>query len=158
MKLIGDRVVGILESQDIRPEGAAVELRMADGSTCQSRKRYHLNGLVSDRPYSWEAFHIPGLTSALILGMRSIVPRMSYSMVTWWNYPAIESSIMTELSMPGDETRRLAVILQHELSLFDGVPGKTIRLKKNVVPIKQRHYPRNPAMPAIINEEVNAML
>lgn len=29
---------GILESQTIRLEGAAVELRTADGSTCQSRK------------------------------------------------------------------------------------------------------------------------
>lgn len=65
VNLIGDRVVGILKSQEIHlqePEGAAVELRMADGSTCQSRNRYRLNGLVGDRPYSWEDFHIPGLT------------------------------------------------------------------------------------------------
>lgn len=67
-------------------------------------------------------------------------------------------------ALPGDETRWLADILQHELSLFDAFPGKTmlleqaIRLKENVVPIKQRQYPRNPAVRAIINEEVIAML
>lgn len=34
VNLIGDRVVEILESQEIRPEDAAVKLRIADGSTC----------------------------------------------------------------------------------------------------------------------------
>lgn len=53
-------------------------------------------------------------------------------------------------ALPGDETRRPTDFLQHELPLFDVVPGKTtllehvIRLKENVVPIKQRHYPSNP--------------
>lgn len=34
VNLIGDRVVEIFESQEIRPEDAAVKLRIADGSTC----------------------------------------------------------------------------------------------------------------------------
>lgn len=46
VNLIGDQVVGIVESRVIRPKDAAVELRIADGSTCQSRNRYRLIGLV----------------------------------------------------------------------------------------------------------------
>lgn len=52
VKLIGDRLVGLLDSQGIRPEGEAVELRMADGFTSQCRNRYRLNGLMDSRTHS----------------------------------------------------------------------------------------------------------
>lgn len=59
-------------------------------------------------------------------------------------------------ALPGDETWRLADLLQRELPLFGVVPGKTmllehvIQLKENVLPIKQLYYL---AVQAIINEE-----
>lgn len=63
-----------------------------------------------------------------------------------------------------DQESELDCFLQKELPLFMGMAGRThlveheIRLKEGTVPIKQRHYPRNPAMAAIINREVEDML
>lgn len=67
------------------------------------------------------------------------------------------------VSPPGEEMR-LREFLSEELPLFEGIPGKThlmehtIRLKDGATPIKQRHYPRNPAMQTVINQEVKDML
>jgi len=61
------------------------------------------------------------------------------------------------------EQIRLRQFLDHELRLFEEVSGRTnltehtIRLK-NGRPIKQRYRPRNPAMQAVIDEEVTKML
>lgn len=113
VKLIGDRVVGLLDSQGIRPEGEAVELRMADGSTSQSRNRYCLNGLVDSRTHSWEAFHIPGLTSEFILGMKSNVDLDLIQINVPFEGHVLEEPARKRIldyvgvvdALPGDETR-----------------------------------------------------
>lgn len=54
--------------------------------------------------------------------------------------------------------------LKQELELSKDAPGRThlvkhvIRLKEGVEPIRQKPYPRNPAMQSIINAEVDKML
>jgi len=61
------------------------------------------------------------------------------------------------------ESRRLLEFLEAELPRFEAVTGKTsliedrIRLREDAVPIKQRYYPRNPAMQAIIDHDVDKM-
>jgi hypothetical protein len=67
---------------------------------------------------------------------------------------------------PGDnrEQGRLQAFLAEELPRFEDVRGPTdlmqhsIRVMKNHPPIKQRYRPRNPAMQAIIDHEVDEML
>lgn len=61
-----------------------------------------------------------------------------------------------------DEEQRLQQFLEQELAAFETIQGPTdriehkIRLKTNQ-PIKQRYRPRNPAMQAVINAEVEKM-
>ena len=63
---------------------------------------------------------------------------------------------------PEDE-RRLHKFLEEELGKFQGITGPTpvlshqIRVKPHTIPIKQRYRPRNPAMQAIIDDEVAEM-
>lgn len=172
VNLIGDRVATLLESHDIHPEGQAVELRMADGSSCQTWNRYWLNGMVVNKRHTWDAYHIPGLTSDLIIGMRTIAALDLIQIKV--PYVDARGDRLTSKhchdcvgvidTLPSEEAQKLEDFLKIELPLFDAVAGQTtliehtIRLKENVVPIKQRHYPRNPAMQAIINDEVTAML
>lgn len=62
-----------------------------------------------------------------------------------------------------DEDRNFRKFLAAELQKFENIQGPTnqithrIRLKTGE-PIKQRYRPRNPAMQAVINDEVNKML
>lgn len=72
--------------------------------------------------------------------------------------PTSAISTLTE-----EQNQRLEQFLNQELELFKDIPGRTtlvehkIRLKTDT-PIKQRYYPRNPAMQSVINEEIDRML
>jgi len=63
-----------------------------------------------------------------------------------------------------EDEQRLRQFLGNELPLFEDVTGPTdrtqheIRLKPGALPIKQRYRPRNPAMQAVIDTEVEKML
>lgn len=61
-----------------------------------------------------------------------------------------------------DEDQRLREFLTRELAAFETVQGSTDRIEHRIrlttdQPIKQRYRPRNPAMQAIINREVQKM-
>lgn len=62
------------------------------------------------------------------------------------------------------EDCRLYKFLAKELPTFERSQGRThlvehvMRLMEGAVPIKQRHCPRNPAMQAVVNQEVEDML
>src|SRR5580765_6680025 len=61
-----------------------------------------------------------------------------------------------------DEEQRLTTFLAEELAEFDNVHGLTDRTQhrirlRNPTPIKQRYRPRNPAMQAVIDKEVEEM-
>ncbi|XP_025264171.1 uncharacterized protein LOC112637817 [Camponotus floridanus] len=61
------------------------------------------------------------------------------------------------------EKEELQQFLEKELKLFKEVHGATNKVEhdirlRNTTPLKQRYRPRNPAMQAIINEEVGKML
>lgn len=76
-----------------------------------------------------------------------------------------EDNTKAELStiQPGDQDTAVRELLKAEIAEFQNPKGVThltahhIRLRDSR-PIKQRYYPRNPKMQAIINEEVDRML
>ena len=69
-------------------------------------------------------------------------------------------SANTLIPLTERQNRELSRFLDSELPLFDAIPGKThlvehvIRLKEGAVPVKQRHYPRNPAVQAVVDAEM----
>jgi len=168
--LVSEEVARHLESKGTRPVEARLELRLADGSARQVRKGYTILGVTTDKTKTQVSFAYcaPGLTTDIVLGIRTIRELN----LTWCiacppkpskvpnDVGAVES--LTSLTQPQDF--RLKQFLQREMSLFDAFEGKTkliehvIRLKPDALPIKQRYYPRNPAMQSIINEEVASML
>ncbi|XP_025073445.1 uncharacterized protein LOC112552444 [Pogonomyrmex barbatus] len=69
----------------------------------------------------------------------------------------------TKQSCPISEDEQLRVFLEEEVGKFDHVRGPTELIEHRVklvdpAPIKQRYRPRNPAMQAIIDAEVDQML
>ena len=169
VNLLNDRVVEHLAQNDSQPEDASAELRMVDGTTCHIGHKYRIPADILGERYPLEAYYVPNLTTDVILGMRCIeelnLIRMNVGTATEdLDETVVEcATISVEPLLPAEEIR-LKEFLDEELPKFDAVEGKTtlveheIRLKEGAVPIKQRHYPRNPAMQSIINEEVDSML
>lgn len=169
VNLIGDEVAQYLADCGVKPEDSNAELRMVDGTRCRIRAKYHLPAAILGEPVILGVYFVPGLTTDVVLGMRCID---DFNLIQLHAIPTAETGIPgpfpcasgTLKPLTDEEDRRLQVFLDEELPRFDSVVGRTtlvehvIRLKENVAPIKQRHYPRNPAMQAIINEEVAAMI
>jgi len=73
------------------------------------------------------------------------------------------TAVYAEGTINTEEQARIRQFLQEELPKFDGVTGvtpiaeHTITLRDNQ-PIKQRYFPKNPAMQRIIDEQVDELL
>jgi len=126
----------------------------------------------------FKAVYLPSLTCDVILGADTLdkLNLVSYNIkvghleqngeLTQNGKLAVESkaTINAISSLTEEQKARVNEFLDVELPLFDTVPGKThliehkIKLKKGITPIKQRYYPRNPAMQQIISNEVSQML
>lgn len=146
-----------------------VTLRLADGATSKVASEFSVEGNVGSRRHSWRAFYVPCLTSDLILGVDCVMElgllRFDQEVTITAGSGANPTNTLDELvPLETIESKRLREFLDRELAPFENVPGRTqileheIRLKPDVVPIKQRYYPRNPAMQKIINDEVKMML
>ncbi|KAM8702370.1 hypothetical protein ACLKA7_007800 [Drosophila subpalustris] len=74
-----------------------------------------------------------------------------------------KESSAEEAEWPEDLEPELKGFLEEELALFEGLHGvshiaeHTIRLKDDK-PLKQRYYPKNPAMQRMIDEQVNELI
>jgi len=115
---------------------------------------------------------LPTLKSAVLIGV-DLWARLGIALPApppppTTDYLNQDFSAADETSVPGlarrtSEEGRLRAFLARELALFEGVKGPThllqhhIRVKPGQVPIKQRYQPRNPAMQAIIDREVDNM-
>lgn len=167
VNLVSEKVARYIERHNPKVIDANLSLRMADGTTCHVVRGYRVEGFVNGKPHTWDAYSVPGLASDMILGIVCI-RELSLLRFDPIEKPLLDSSdegclpvvdVVNHAATPLNETR-LADFLDHELSLFSGVAGKTalvkhvIRLKDNVTPVKQRYYPRNPSMQTIIDEEV----
>ena len=65
--------------------------------------------------------------------------------------------------VPEDQQARIRGFLQGEIQKFERLKGTTDILEHRIImkddrPVKQRYYPRNPAMQAVIDEQVSELL
>ncbi|XP_025271338.1 uncharacterized protein LOC112639973 [Camponotus floridanus] len=115
----------------------------------------------------WHDFCIlPGLASAVLIGT-DLWAKMGFTLppppLNQTGTVSRTNTITVGPSNEADEEAQLRDFLAAELPLFEVITGRTdraehrIRLKPGS-PIKQRYRPRNPAMQAVINEEVDRML
>lgn len=167
--LVGKNVMDHLRTKFVQPLLAKTRLRMANGLTCLAEREFHLEGEIANKQFSIRALGVPNLTTDVVLGMPTIIKLgLSALLVPSKNVTlggTFPETGVNALSLLKDEEKvRLKNFLDEELPLFNNVPGKThlvehkIRLKDGVTPIKQRYYPRNPAMTAIIHQEIETML
>lgn len=168
--LIGNEVATFLEENGYTSHESAMHLRMADGSNVITQQEYGIVGQVANRWYSWNAVYVPTLTTNLIFGMNSILKLQLLKMDPAVQVKTREPGSYTEIRLDAVSTltaaqqHELRQFLDVELPRFDVCPGQTklvthtIRLKEKAIPIKQRHYPRNPAMQAVLLAEVDKML
>jgi len=168
VNLVGDEVERYLCACGVKPHTTDADLRMVDGTRCSIEVKYNVPSSIGDKSHLLSAYFVPGLTTDVVLGMRCIedlnLITVNVDPIASANPQFLVCATEAIKILTADEEERLKEFLAQELPLFDAVAGQTtlvehvIRLKDNAVPIKQRHYPRNPAMQAIINEEVATML
>jgi hypothetical protein len=126
-------------------------------------------GRIADLNHSWEALYVPNLAYQMILGVSCLseldLLRIEPRVTDACPLGGLGTNPVSAIATPSPpENDRLTKFLDTELPKFDEVTGRTsliehtIRLKENAIPVKQRYYPRNPAMQAVINEEAETML
>lgn len=167
--LIGTAVARHLEQSGIMSVSTPTVVRLANGSCSKSDQSYRFKGSIQGRDEEFYTLYLPTLTSDVVLGIDTLerLDLVTYNVALETSRTHVAGEIV-ELSAVSDLTegqkKRLGEFLKAELPLFESVSGRTeliqheIRLKKGVTPIKQRYYPRNPAMQEVINAEVDRML
>ena len=152
------------------PQRAATgRVYLADGSSVPIGGCLTLPLDLMGRKFEHEFQVMPGLDMEMLIGVdvmaraRLTIPpppirREKSRHLAGANRPVAAATENTE------EATRLRAFLEEELPLFDATRGPTdrlqheIRVKNDHPPIKQRYRPRNPAMQAIIDHEVDEML
>lgn len=169
--VIGRIVARHLRTRGVSARSSDVRIRLADGARADVTECYEIEGQIGNLGFMCEAAHVPSLSCDIILGMDVIEELQLVDFKTTVcdkhgstrnRGQARQIEAMTKLT--ASETSRLEDFLGEEMAQFEQTPGRTdliehnIRLKKGTVPIKQRYYPRNPAMQEIINSAVDEML
>lgn len=166
ISLINKHTSEILNTEgiEIREEREAVCL--ANGSTGETHGYMKLPLRVGNRTITHNFFVLPHMEDKIIIGidlqyrLRLGVPPPPRHIKKW--LPRCNTIGGLAVQTP-NEKEQLQQFLEKELREFENIRGPTskvehhIRLKEET-PIKQRYRPRNPAMQAIINKEVDEMM
>lgn len=139
---------------------------MADGTRVAISQLIEARVATSKRTTKHQFATLPGLSTAVLIGtdlwakLRFTLPPPPTRMASWG--PAIGTVSRATIGAPDSEADRLKEFWAGELPKFEQITGPTkhathhIRLRCKT-PIKQRYRPRNPAMQAIIDAEVEEM-
>jgi transposase InsO family protein len=172
--LIGPRITAYLRRRGIEAIAVNVQINMANGVSTKIKEAYRFPCTVNEKECTVKALSLSQLTTEMILGMDAL-PALQ---ICDFLHPKICGNFAFENKIPtrndceiaaiseltDSENKVLQRFLEEELPKFDQVKGRTnlvthqIRLKPGTVPIKQRYYPRNPAMQKILDDEIDKML
>lgn len=168
--LISNRVAGMLKNHRVYPTPVNLNVKMANGAAAVINDAVEFSLSINSRERKIKALHLEKLTTPVVLGMdvlgtldlSKVLKEAQINKVSDREEGTLCSHMISAPS--SEEETELSKILSHQLELFANVKGRThlvehkIRLKNDSDPIKQRHYPRNPAMQKVLNEEVDKML
>ncbi|XP_076300585.1 uncharacterized protein LOC143218903 [Lasioglossum baleicum] len=146
---------------------------MADGTEAELKWSIRGTGIINGIPLEHQYFVMGSMEHEVLLGMDALSKLgLAIRIGDQEIYPAIKpnrTSTCTVTVQKGlsyltvDESQQLQELIQEEQKKFEKIHGATslteheIRLE-DPTPIKQRYRPRNPAMQAIIDAEVEKML
>lgn len=168
LTFVSDDVAFHLQLNGVIPEPTKMKIHLADNRRVKAQSTYTFPCKIGEQPKVLRATHIPGLSSSIILGMDYIhelsLIKLDLSALQGNTKDAEitpEVAAVTDLTQHQEQT--LKEFLDRELPLFNDTKGPTplvehtIKLKTSE-PLKQRYYPRNPAMQDIMMTEVSEML
>ncbi|XP_076299573.1 uncharacterized protein LOC143218325 [Lasioglossum baleicum] len=155
--------------QGMRASEPSTRISLADGTSMQPAGRIRLSFTALGTENQQDFTILPNMGPPVLLGIQAIAAlRMNlkppYNIATWPTACLSEPCQQMGLRVPDEGARRqFDDFLQAEMKLFEAVPGRTNLIEHRIklldeTPLKQRYQPRNPAMQAIINEEVAKML
>lgn len=159
-----------LRDQDIDPNTVSVNLSLADSSKCSVTEAYEFDCTIQGIDLNLRALFVSGLTTPIILGMDALQSPDLRSLlfdnignVKADIFQSCEPEVVALAPLSMNEEDKLATFLKDELEKFESVSGRTTLVKHKIrlkveTPIKQRYYPRNPAVQAVIDEEIDKML
>jgi len=141
-------------------------VKLADDTFVPIREYYQLTFTISDRTFTHDFDVMPALGGEMLIGVDvwsqlgfALPPAPRDICKTATRTAAVSGGIVPRTS---EEDRQLEAFLRRELIRFETVTGPTTKIEHRLrltdtTPIKQRYRPRNPAMQAIIDREVDAM-
>ncbi|XP_036143394.1 uncharacterized protein K02A2.6-like [Monomorium pharaonis] len=164
---VSPQTAAILETDGFPTKPATGRVHLANGSNTRITG-YMTLPVATSGPEIWHDFQImPGLDAEILAGvdfwarLRQAIPPPPIKRA----YAATPRQVAETChgGLTPSEQRHLREFLDTELPLFENVRGPTDRIQHAIrihghPPIKQRYRPRNPAMQAIIDTEVEGML
>lgn len=173
LTFVSDEVAKYLEQSGVHPTKTKLVVNLANDQRAVVEKLYYIKCTIDEREVSISAVYLPHLSASIVLGMDVIqildlvqinlkgrsLPKLHANTPT----PTSKLEVAGIKALTTVEEEHLALFLQEELSLFNNVKGRTplvqheIRLKSQQ-PLKQRYYPRNPAIQDIMKREVSQMI
>ncbi|XP_050456461.1 uncharacterized protein K02A2.6-like [Cataglyphis hispanica] len=166
LSFINAETVEKMQQRGFETTLAESQIQMVDGAHAMTRGHIRAPFRLQGCTYTHVFTILPSLREAMLIGVDlwsrlelNIAPPRRPHLQRRYPTCGMTNGLATRTT---EEDERLRKFLGSELPKFQAVTGPTpvaehqIRLK-NQVPIKQRYRPRNPAMQAIIDAEVEEM-
>lgn len=163
---ISDDVTQHLISKGINPEPLELQVHLANNIQIRVSEQFTFNCDIGKVSTTLKVVHIKNLTSSIVLGI-SDIERLNLLKVNEreWNLETqeLQPCLSTITTLTGEEEQKLQTFLADQLPQFEACLGRTMLVEhqiklKSTEPLKQRYYPRNPAMQEIMKNEVLEML
>lgn len=146
------------------PDETPGQVQLADGSPVNITGGIHATVRIHDREIQHRFLVMPNLESDMLIGV-DLWARTNIQLSPPRHHHRRTSPVTCVLEQATQQGEKavLQKFLQKELSKFANVQGPTDLIQHSIhtkakFPIKQRYRPRNPAMQAIIDQEVDEML
>lgn len=166
---VGLSVMKHCQEMNYKENQVNTSVRVADNHQIILEKEITVPIKIAENQYIFQMQYFPNLTEDVIFGvdiLQSIGIKLFFdqnvqSKQRINNDGSSTLSTITDLSI--HESKKLSNLLETYLKIFNNFNGpalvKPFSIKmKNEEPIKQRYFPRNPAMQEIINKEINLLL
>ncbi|XP_029053801.1 uncharacterized protein K02A2.6-like [Osmia bicornis bicornis] len=143
-------------------------LRVADGAETVTEGEINVRATINGQPVQHRYGVLSTLSQTILLGMDTLGRMQTSIRIKPWQWDCPDEAEAIEPTGPTEYTpaqqQALQQLLDEELRKFQTLRPTTtwathrLRMKEGAEPTKHRYTPRNPAMQAIINQEVDKML
>lgn len=153
-----------LEQLGVQPRYTSTKTTLADGSSSSLNFVYWSEFYADGMKLSHDFLRLDGMTSDILFGV-DILIKLGYDLTKCKSRPInnFVFSVVQRQALSQKEESILANVLKTEMEKFKNLP-KTSNIGEHVIRMKndkifrQRYYPRNPMMKAVINNQISELL